>query len=134
MIVPRLVVVLVVAVVVAVLDVVGTVVVDVVVVVGTVVDDVVGGRVVDVVVEGVVVVDEDVVVGVASPLSAATTASATPRPTTAAIRTAISAFIGELTPDFGGSPWGGWPPYPPPRSGGGASMRLVGSSYIAARV
>ena len=134
MIVPRLVVVLVVAVVVAVLDVVGTVVVDDVdVVVGTVVDEVVGGRVVDVVVEGVVVVDEDVVVGVASPLSA-TTASATPRPMTAAIRTATSVFIGELIPDLGGSPWGGWPPYPPPRSGGGASMRLVGSSCIAARV
>jgi len=132
-IVPRLVVVLVVAVVVAVLDVVGTVVVDVVVVVGTVVDEVVGGRVVDVVVEGVVVVDEDVVVGVASPLSA-TTASATPRPMTAAIRTATSVFIGELIPDLGGSPWGGWPPYPPPRSGGGTSMRLVGSSCIAARV
>jgi hypothetical protein len=133
-IVPRLVVVLVVAVVVAVLDVVGSVVVDVVVV-GTVVDEVVGGRVVDVVVvEGVVVVDEDVVVGVASPLSAATTASATPRPTTAPVRTATSAFIDELIPDLGGSPWGGWPPYPPPRSGGGASMRLVGSSCIAARV
>jgi len=134
-IVPRLVVVLVVAVVVAVLDVVGTVVVDDVdVVVGTVVDEVVGGSVVDVVIEGVVVVVGEDVVVVASPLSAATTASATPRPMTAAIRTATSVFIGELIPDLGGSPWGGWPPYPPPRSGGGASMRLVGSSCIAARV
>jgi hypothetical protein len=77
----------------------GVVLVVVVEVVGVVVLDVVELEVVvvDDVVNGVVVVLEDVVVGF--PLSlAATTASAMPRPMTAATRTASSAFIPPLIP------------------------------------
>jgi hypothetical protein len=60
--------------------------------------------VVDAVVEGVVVLD---VVVLWSPLSsAATTARAIPRPSTAATRTAISAFMPPLMPCRGGSPGG----------------------------
>jgi predicted DCC family thiol-disulfide oxidoreductase YuxK len=104
-----------------------------VVVVGSVAVVVVGAEVVVVglVVVGVVVglvvgsvVALAVVVVWSSPSSAATTASATPSPITAATRTAISAFIAPLMPLFGGSPYGGWPP----RSGGGTSIRRVGSS------
>jgi hypothetical protein len=94
-IVPRLVVVSVVVLVVAVGVVVELVVVGVVVVVGSLVVDV------DAVVEVVELV-EDVV---SSPLlSAATTASATPRPITAATRTEISAFMPPPIPLLGGSP------------------------------
>jgi hypothetical protein len=87
--------------------------VDVVVVVGgvVVVEDVevlvgvVVVLVVDVVVEELVVVDDEVSLPLSSP---ETTASATPRPSTAATRIAISAFMPPLIPSFGGSP-GGWP-------------------------
>jgi hypothetical protein len=101
-IVPRLVVVLVLVVGAVVVDVVEDAVV--VVVVGVevevVVDDVL-------VVDGTVLVDElvdVVVVELSLPLSAATTASATPSPITAATRIAISAFIPPLIPPRGGSP------------------------------
>jgi hypothetical protein len=71
-----------------------------------VVDDVVLDDVVVVedVVDDVVAVEDEVVVS--SPLSLATTASATPRPITTAIRIAISAFMPPLIPFFGGSPGG----------------------------
>jgi hypothetical protein len=83
-------------VVVVVVDVVVGVVLEVVLVVVVVVDEVV---------EGVVVLD---VVVLESPLSSLeTTASAIPRPRTAATRTAISPFMPPLMPVFGGSP-GGW--------------------------
>ena len=70
------------------------------------------------VVDGVVVVLGVVVVELVlcESSSAATTASATPSPITAATRTAIRAFIPPLIPCRGGSP------------GGGTFMRLVGSS------
>jgi hypothetical protein len=92
-------------------DVWGVVVVEVVVVVVGVVVVVVGVVVVGVVVveelvEVVVVLDEVVV---ELPLSSPeTTASAIPRPRTAATRTAITAFMPPLMPVSGGSP-GGWP-------------------------
>jgi hypothetical protein len=124
-IVPRSVVVLVVAVV---LVVVGAV---VVVVEAVVVGLVLVAVVVELVVGSVVVEElEDVVelVVVSSPLSAATTASATPRPITAATRRPINAFIPPLIPPRGGSPYG-WP-----RSGGGTSIRRVGSSCMARAV
>jgi hypothetical protein len=98
-IVPRLVVVSVVVLVVAVGVVVELVVVGVVVVV----EVVVGSLVVDV--DAVVEVVELVEDVVSSPLlSAATTASATPRPITAATRTEISAFMPPPIPLLGGSP------------------------------
>jgi len=82
-------------------------VVDVVVdvVVGVVVEDVVvvEVEVVWVVVDEVVVLDVDELV-VESSSPAATTASATPRPITAAIRIAISALAPPLIPWRGGSP------------------------------
>jgi hypothetical protein len=70
-----------------------------VVVVGAVVLEVVA------VVDGVEVVVGTLAVVVESfPLSAATTASATPRPITAEMRTAISSFMPPLIPPRGGSP------------------------------
>jgi hypothetical protein len=81
----------------------------VVVVVGVVVEEVevlvgvVVVLVVDVVVEELVVLDEDVSLPLSSP---ETTASAIPRPSTAATRIAISAFMPPLIPSFGGSPGG----------------------------
>ena len=82
-----------------VVDVLGVVVVEVEVVDGVVVE------VVDEVVEELVVLEDEVV----SPLSSLeTTASATPRPMTAAARIASSAFTPPLIPCLGGSP-GGWP-------------------------
>jgi hypothetical protein len=57
------------------------------------------------VVDGVEVVVGTLAVVVESfPLSAATTASATPRPSTAEMRTAISSFMPPLIPPRGGSP------------------------------
>jgi hypothetical protein len=98
--------------------------VDVVVVVGAVVLELV------VVVGGAVVVElVEVVVELSLPLSAATTASATPSPITAATRIPISAFMPPLMPPLGGSP----PAYGS-RRGGGTSIRRVGSSCIGAAV
>lgn len=79
--------------------------------------------VVAVVVGVVVLVLEDVVLS-----SLPTTARATPRPMTAATSTAISALTPPLIPRRGGSP-GPWSP-----SGGGTSIRLVGSSCTSPRV
>ena len=75
--------------------------------------------------EVVLVVDEVVVLEVEvveSSSPALTTASATPRPITAATRTTITAFNPELMP------WRGGSPPPRPSLGGGTSMRRVGSS------
>ena len=78
-----------------------------------------------VVVDGVVVVLELV----AGPSSLApTTASATPRPMTAATRTTSVAFTAVLIPWRGGSPG------PDPSPGGGTSMRRVGSSCTGGSV
>ena len=76
-----------------------------------VVEDAVDDEVVEVVVV-VVVAELDKPVVLSSSLPPETTASAIPSPMTAAIRTAISAFMGPLIPESGGSP-GGWS-WPPP--------------------
>src|SRR4051794_14639415 len=118
---------------VVVLDVVdsGSVVVDSVVV--DVLSVVVVVEVDELVVVGSVVVEDEVVVLdvvelVVSPLSSPpdTTASAIPRPSTAATRSTISAFVPPLIPVDGrfGSP--------PGSPGGGTSIRRVGSSCTAA--
>ena len=86
--------------------------------------------VVDDVVDEVIVlelVDDEVVVGSSLPLSEATTASAAPRPRTAATRITIATLAPVLIPPpDGGSPyppWGGSPR-------GGTSILRVGSSCI----